>query len=99
MILPKFKQDPLLGNKRGIVKSFISGFIGLTYEGEASYLHYKRQKVPYRIFGAMERNVDLGRNRILHLENLVIISGVYNAESIEKILKTINKLHAENYMD
>ena len=42
LILPTFpKQDR---QKRGIIMSLITGFIGLAYEGISSFLHHKRQK-------------------------------------------------------
>ena len=41
LILPTFpKQDR---QKRGIITSLVTGFIGLAYEGISSFLHHKRQ--------------------------------------------------------
>ena len=40
----------------------------------------------------MERNVDLARNKIFHLEESLKMCDIYNEESVEKVLKTINKL-------
>ena len=41
-IVPTFpKQDR---QKRGIITSLITDFIGLAYEGISSFLHHKRQK-------------------------------------------------------
>ena len=42
LILPTFpKQDR---QKRGIIISLVTGFIGLAYEGISSFLHHKRRK-------------------------------------------------------
>ena len=43
LILPTFSKQER--QKRGILTSIIIGFIGLTYEGISSFLHYKRQKL------------------------------------------------------
>ena len=37
----------------------------------------------------MEGNLDLGRNKMYHLEKYVIMYGVYSAEAIEKTVTTI----------
>ena len=41
--------------KRGIITSLITGFIGLAYEGISSFLHHKRQKAVH----AIDNKVDL----------------------------------------
>ena len=42
LILPTFTKKER--QKRGILTSLLTGFIGLAYEGISSFLHYKRQK-------------------------------------------------------
>ena len=73
----------------------ISGFIGLSYEFISSYLDLKRQQTLKNAFSVMKRNLNLAKNRIFHLGEYVIIYGIYNAESIEKIVKAITKLHSK----
>ena len=52
LILPTFpKQDR---QKRGIIMSLITGFIGLAYEGISSFLHHKRQKALQKAVHAIE---------------------------------------------
>ena len=41
----------------------------------------------------METKVDLERNKVFHLENTMVMHGIYNAEMIEKIVNTLEKLH------
>ena len=49
LILPTFSTQK--NQKRGIITSHITGFIGLPYEGISSFLHHKRQKVlHYKLF-------------------------------------------------
>ena len=57
LILPLFtKQDR---QKRGIITSLITGFIGLAYEGISSFLHHKRQKALHKAVHAIKNKVDL----------------------------------------
>ena len=67
LILPTFtKQDR---QKRGIITSLITGFIGLAYEGISSFLHHKRQKALNKAVHAIENKEDLQCNKIFHLED------------------------------
>ena len=42
LMLPTFNKNER--QKRGIITSLITGFIGLAYEGISSFLHHRRQK-------------------------------------------------------
>ena len=46
LIWPTFPKQKR--QKRGIMTSVITGFIGLAYEGISSFLHYKRQKALHK---------------------------------------------------
>ena len=43
----------------------------------------------------MERNLDLAGNKIYHLENSVIMYSIHNAETVEKMINTIQKIHSK----
>ena len=62
LILLNFQKNKR--EKRGIITSLVTGFIGLANEGISSYLHNKRQKALQRVFIAMEKWVNLERNKI-----------------------------------
>ena len=49
LILPTISKQER--QKRGI----ITGFIGLTYKGISSFLHYKRQKALHKAVQAMKK--------------------------------------------
>ena len=51
-----------------------------------------------KAFGAIERNLDLERNNICHLENSIMIYCVHNPETMEKIVTTIQKM-LKNHME
>ena len=85
LILPKFYEGQK--NKRGIFSAIITGFIGLVYEGISSFLHHKRHKVMYKAIEAMSISMDTQRNKLIHLENTLVMYGIYNAETLENLVK------------
>ena len=66
--------------KRGIITSLITGFIGLAYDGISSFLHHKRQKALHKAVHAIDNKVDLQCNKIFHLEDSMVMYGVYNSD-------------------
>ena len=91
LILPKFPKDRK--EKRRITASQVTGFISLVYEGISSYLHNKRQKALHKAFMAMENKVNLQCNKIIHLENSMVMYGIYNSDTLEKLIDTVHKMH------
>ena len=45
--------------KRGIITSLITGFIGLAYEGISSFLHHKKQKALHKAVHTTDNKVDI----------------------------------------
>ena len=93
LILPKFYTEHR--NKRGIFGAIISGFIGLAFECTSSFLHHKRNSALQRAVKAMSISVDTQRNKLMCSENSLIMYGVYNAETLEKLVKIVHVLHSE----
>ena len=65
--------------KRGIIITLITGFIGLACEDISSFLNYRRQKALHKGVQAMENNVDIKHNKIFHLEDSMVLYGIYNS--------------------
>ena len=65
-------------------------FIGLAYEGISSFLHNKRNKALHKAINAMDSKADIHQNKLMHLENSMLMYGVYNTEILEKIIKTVH---------
>ena len=91
LILPTFPTQNR--EKRGIITSLITGFIGLAYEGISSFLHHKRQKALHKAVNAIDNKVDLQRNKIFHLEDSMVMYGMYNSDTLEDLIDTVHKLH------
>ena len=70
-----------------------TGFIGLAYEGISSVLHYRRQKALQKAVYVMKNKVEIQHNKIFHLEDSVVMYGVYNSDTLEDLINTVHKLH------
>ena len=57
-------------------------------EGISSFLHNKRHKALHKAVEAMSFTTDM------HLENTLIMYGIYNAETFENLVKTVHALHS-----
>ena len=79
--------------KCGIISMLVSSFIGLAYEGISSFLHNKRNKALCKSIIAMDSKADIQCNKLMHLENSMLMYGVYNTETLEKLMKTVHNIH------
>ena len=61
----------------------VTGFIDLAYKEISSC--DKRQKASQRVFIAMEKHINLEWNKIFHVEDSMVMYGIYNVETIEKL--------------
>ena len=91
LMLPTFNKHER--QKREIITSIITGFIGLAYEGISSFLHHRRQKPLQKAINAMKDKVYIQHNKIFHLEDSMAMYGIYNSDTLEDLIKTIHKLH------
>ena len=85
LILPTYpsekrpKQGAILASVLGGIASSV---IGLAYEGILSFLHHKRHKALHKAVIVMEKKTDLQGNQIHHLEDTMIMYGVYNSDTL-----------------
>ena len=40
----------------------------------------------------MENQINLQRNKIFHLEHLIMMYGIYNSDTLEKLISTVHKM-------
>ena len=90
-ILPKFPTD----NRQrcgailtSILGSVASKVIGLAYKGISSFLHHKRHKA----VSVMNKKTDMQHNRIHHLEDTMIMYGVYNSDTLTDLIDTVHRM-------
>ena len=85
---PKAREE-----KRSVIASLTIGFIGLAYEDISNYLHNKSQKALHKVVVAMENEVNWQYNKIINLENSMVMYGIYNAETLEKLITTVHQMY------
>ena len=79
--------------KHGIISTLVSSFIGLAYEGISSFLQNKGNKALHKAITAMDSKAEIQHNKLMHLEHSMLMNDVYNAETLEKLIKTLHNIH------
>ena len=80
-------------HKCGLVTTLVSVFIGLAYEGISSFLQEKWDNALKRAVLAMDNEINAQHNKLLKLDNTMLMYGIYNAETLEKLINTIHNIH------
>ena len=94
-ILPKFptdKRQTCGAILTSILGSVASKVIGLAYEGISSFLHYKRHKALHKAVAVMNKKTDIQCNRINHLEDTMIMYGVYNSNTLKDLIDMVHRM-------
>ena len=73
-------------------------FVGLAFEGISSFLHNRRHKALYKEVCTISSKVDIQRNKLMHLEDTLVMYGVYSAETLEKLIKIVHTLCSRQSM-
>ena len=89
MMLPQLQRK----QKHGIITKLVSHFIGLAYEGISSFLHHKQNKPLHKAVRAMDSKATIQHNKLMQLENSMLMYGIYIAETLEKLINTIHNIH------
>ena len=89
LILPQVSTK----QKHSIIASLVSGFIGLAYEDISSFLHDKRHISLQKAMKTLEGKTKTQCSKLMHLETSMVMYGIYNAETLEKLLNTVHHLH------
>ena len=71
----------------------VSSFIGLAYEGISSFLQHKRDKALHHAVNAMNNKVNIQCNKLMKLDDTMLMYGIYNAETLEKLIYTVHEIH------
>ena len=89
LLLPQVPKK----QKHGIITMLVSSFIGLAYEGISSFLHHKQNKVLHKAVKDMDNKATVQCNKLMQLENSMLMYGIYNVETFEKLIKTVHNIH------
>ena len=71
----------------------VSGFIGLAYDGTSSFLQRKCEDTLQKAMIAMNNEADCQCNNLLKLNNNMLMYGIYNADTLEKLINTLQEIH------
>ena len=87
LILPQVPKK----QKCGIITTLVSSFIGLDYEGISSFLHHRHNKALHKAINAIDNKANIQHNKLMQLENSMLMYSIYNMESLEKLINTVHK--------
>ena len=87
-LLPQISRQ-----KCGIITTLVSGFRGLAYEGISSFLQRKCEIALQKAVHAMNNQADIQCNKLMKLDNTMLMYGIYNAETLEKLINTVQEIH------
>ena len=68
-------------------------FHRVAYEGISIFLHHRRNKVLHQAVNAIDNKANIWHNKLIELENSMLLYGIYNAKTLERLITTINNLH------
>ena len=71
----------------------VSSFIGLAYEGISSFLQHTQNNALHKSVNAMNNKVNIQHNKLMKLDDTMLMYGIYNAETLEKLIKTVHGIH------
>ena len=79
--------------KCSIITTLVSGFIGLAYGGMSSFLQQKHENALQKAVNAMSNQACIQCNKLMKLDNTTLMYGIYNAETLEKLINTVQDIH------
>ena len=89
LILPQVLRK----QKCRIITTLVSSFIGLAYEIISSFLHCKQNKALHKAMKAMDSRTTIKHNKLMQLENSMLMYGIYNPETLQRLISTVHHIH------
>ena len=89
LILPQIPRK----QKHGIITMLVSSLIGLAYECISSFLHQRQNKALHKAVRAMDEKATIQDNKLMQSENSMLMYGIYNEETLEKLINTVHNIH------
>ena len=89
LLLPQVSKR----QKHGIITTLVSSFVGLAYEGISSFLQHKRNNASHKAVNAMNNKANIQHNKLMKLDDTMLMYGIYNVETLETLIKTVHKIH------
>ena len=83
-LLPQISRQ-----KCGIMTTLVSGFIGLAYDGISSFLQQKCENALQKVVHTMKNQANIQHNKLIKLDNTMLMYWIYNAETLKKLINTV----------
>ena len=71
----------------------VSGFIGLAYGDISSFLHNRRYNALHKAVKAMDSKTTIQHNKLMHLEDLMVMYNICNIQTLEKLINTVQHMY------
>ena len=88
LLLPQVSRQ-----KHGIITTLVSSFIGLAYEGISSFLQRKCKNALHKAVNAMNDQINIQHNKLMKLDDTMLMYGIYNAKTLEKLINKVHEVH------
>ena len=79
--------------KHGIITTLVSSLIGLAHEGISSFIHHRCNKALHKAVNVMDSKANIQCNKLMQLENSMLMYGVNNVETLVKLITTVHNMH------
>ena len=76
-----------------ILGTIASKVIGLSFEVISSFLHHKRHKALQKVVNVINSKAEIDHNRVYHLEDIMIMYGKYNSDTLMDLINTVHQMH------
>ena len=65
----------------------------MAYECISSFIQHKQKNALHKAVNDMNDKANIQHNKLMKLDNSMLLYGIYNAEMLEKLIKTVHKIH------
>ena len=76
-----------------IITTLVSSFVGLGYEGISSFLQHKQNDALHKAVNALNSKANIQHNKLMKLDDAMLMYGIYNTETLEKLIRTVYEIH------
>ena len=89
LLLPQVSRQ-----KCGIITTLVSSLIALAYEGRILSFHQQKCKnALHKAVNALNNQANVQCNKLMKLDDTMLMYGIYNTETLEKLIKRVHEMH------
>ena len=65
----------------------------MAYKGISSFIQQKHENALQKAVNALSNQANIQCNKLMKLDNTMLMYGIYNAETLEKLINTVHEIH------